>query len=431
MSALDCNPTLWSCEDVLLLIFQHLDGKDLVHCEAVCRQWRQVMLTGTPWIRWLKQRSASPELRPFWHRMGLDETNLQFQDYRAICRDIVRYLNQQDNNWRHGKYEESSLECNADYATISGNYTYCPKKKWDPYGTTAVTILDKTSQVRAINRIDVEGELLQFYNNIVIYKCRDKIKFADYSDGHVISELTVGWSIRNYRFNGKLLAVRFDDHLCVWKVENDNMTMLKRLEIISDFSLEMDGKYIVVVDRFFDGEEVYAEVNFICTKAMEIKRTLNVGLNEFAYVKGLLFILTKKNVVRIWNVASEIYLDDLHIPHGYAPCIDSRGKIKANSKFLIMLFDDHICYDNKLLCIYDLEAIKNGSCSAKGLPLHTIRVSHSVREVSADETHIVVSDTSCYALEKKIITLDFRPVDCQWIDPLPTADLVANVPVHS
>ena len=110
MSALDCNPTLWSCEDVLLLIFQHLDGKDLVHCEAVCRQWRQVMLTGTPWIRWLKQRSASRELRPFWHRMGLDETNLQFQDYRAICRDIVRYLNQQDNTWRHGKYEESSLD---------------------------------------------------------------------------------------------------------------------------------------------------------------------------------------------------------------------------------------------------------------------------------------------------------------------------------
>ena len=31
------SPTLRAGEDVLLLLFQHLDGQDLLHCEAVCR----------------------------------------------------------------------------------------------------------------------------------------------------------------------------------------------------------------------------------------------------------------------------------------------------------------------------------------------------------------------------------------------------------
>jgi hypothetical protein len=38
-------------DDVLQMIFQQLDGKDLVKCEVVCRQWRDVLLSGTPWRR--------------------------------------------------------------------------------------------------------------------------------------------------------------------------------------------------------------------------------------------------------------------------------------------------------------------------------------------------------------------------------------------
>ena len=102
MSALCSGPIRWLVEDVLLQIFQHLDGRDLLCCEAVCHQWQQVMLNGTPWRRWLNQRSALPEVRPFWQRARLDES---FQDYRAICRYILLL----DYNWRLGKYEESSL----------------------------------------------------------------------------------------------------------------------------------------------------------------------------------------------------------------------------------------------------------------------------------------------------------------------------------
>ena len=125
MSAHDCSPTLRACENVLLMIFQHLDGQDLLHCEAVCRQWRQVMLAGKLWRRWLNQRTKWPELRPFWQKVELDESN-PLPDYRAVCRVILRpLLRYQLDYWRHGKYEQSFLTLNVlDDVLTNGSYIY-------------------------------------------------------------------------------------------------------------------------------------------------------------------------------------------------------------------------------------------------------------------------------------------------------------------
>ena len=76
------------------------------------------------WRRWLNQQSKCPELRPFWQKMKLDMLRLRLQDYRAICRDIVPPLlhYQLDYNWRHGRYEQSSLTFNvADDVMTNGS----------------------------------------------------------------------------------------------------------------------------------------------------------------------------------------------------------------------------------------------------------------------------------------------------------------------
>ena len=49
-------------KDVLLMIFQQLEGEDLLNCEAVCRQWREILLAGTPWRRLFYQNKASSPL---------------------------------------------------------------------------------------------------------------------------------------------------------------------------------------------------------------------------------------------------------------------------------------------------------------------------------------------------------------------------------
>jgi F-box-like len=52
-------------EDVLQLIFKRLEGEDLVNCEAVCRQWRDILLAGTPWRRLFNRNKVS---LPLWRR---------------------------------------------------------------------------------------------------------------------------------------------------------------------------------------------------------------------------------------------------------------------------------------------------------------------------------------------------------------------------
>ena len=50
--------------DVLQMIFQQLDGEDLVNCEAVCRQWHDILLAGTPWRRLFHRKiNYSPSWR--------------------------------------------------------------------------------------------------------------------------------------------------------------------------------------------------------------------------------------------------------------------------------------------------------------------------------------------------------------------------------
>jgi F-box-like len=409
MSAHDCSPTLRACEDVLLMIFQHLDGQDLLRCEAVCRQWRQVMLTGTPWRRWLIQRSRCPELRPFWQKMKLDMSKLRLQDYRAICRDIVPPLLHYhlDYNWRHGKYEPSSLTFNViDDVLTNGSYVYRSTGE-----SRQVITLDKRWRVRAINRIEIQGNLLQFYQNIAVIVRDKRIQLVDCNDRHVISELSVECysSIINCRFNGQLLAVRFDgDNLLrVWRVADDykTITLISKPKIICEHLLEMDDKYIVASETFVPGRGI----RFICTKTLEIEHTFFVGWEEIAYERGLLFIFAKQ-VIQTWNVAAGRSLQDLHIPHGYATYGEPAARIKANSKFLVVLFEDYFCCQHLLLCVYDLEALKTGNCSADRLLIHTMRVPYPVHVVSVDETHIVycrhISGLVCD--QYKITALNFR-----------------------
>jgi F-box-like len=52
-------------EDVLHMIFQQLEGEDLVNCENVCRQWRDILLAGTPWRRLFDRNKDSS---PLWRR---------------------------------------------------------------------------------------------------------------------------------------------------------------------------------------------------------------------------------------------------------------------------------------------------------------------------------------------------------------------------
>ena len=90
-------------EDVLLLIFDHLDGQDLFRCETVCSQWRNIFLSGIPWRRLFHRKIVtSPQFRVVWWNLRMDETQLETVHYRGLCKAIIQEVKEIDINWRTG-----------------------------------------------------------------------------------------------------------------------------------------------------------------------------------------------------------------------------------------------------------------------------------------------------------------------------------------
>ena len=97
------------------MVLQHLDARDLARCEAVCRHWREVILSGRPWRKWLNnKRTTLPELRQLWQEGKLGKQNIPLEDYKYICQFVLQYLKELNNNWHTGRCVRRILQ-RADY----------------------------------------------------------------------------------------------------------------------------------------------------------------------------------------------------------------------------------------------------------------------------------------------------------------------------
>ena len=111
-------------EKVLFGIFDYLDDQDLLRCETVCRQWREVLLSEKSWRKLFHRKIvSSPQWRQVWRNFVHDENKLQTAHYRSLCTAIIQELKQVDRNWRTGNCRKSSRKVdsisNAQVLTVS------------------------------------------------------------------------------------------------------------------------------------------------------------------------------------------------------------------------------------------------------------------------------------------------------------------------
>ena len=127
MSLFSYNPPNQLSDDVLLVIFDQLDEEDLLRCETVCRQWRNVLLCGRQWRRLFHQKIvSSPQWRQVWWDFGEDEKKLQTVHYRGLCKVIIQEVKKLDANLRNGNFKRSSKDLNsADYNLDGRNGNHC------------------------------------------------------------------------------------------------------------------------------------------------------------------------------------------------------------------------------------------------------------------------------------------------------------------
>ena len=176
---------------VLLVIFDQLDYQDLLRCEAVCRQWRNVLLSGTPWRRLFHRKIISSEQwRDIVRILGVDVKKLETVHYRSLCRGIHREEKQTDRNWRTGNFKKTCV------TTLLENISNA-------------TIWDDCIVLYSQNKSSGVNEMTFGFFHQKSLEVTSSIEIPNGSFAVTNTEIVVGWDTKNIKIldtNGQLIS---------------------------------------------------------------------------------------------------------------------------------------------------------------------------------------------------------------------------------
>ena len=420
-------------DDVLLIIFDHLDGLDLIQCEVVCSQWRRLLLSGTPWKRWLHRRITDASFAAFreaWWKMEVDEGEMQTAHYRSHCRAILQQLEENNQNWRNGNMKESliwwldlalpqedylnDLELNLINGRIAVHL--CP----DSLGNQILLFLDQCGQVQS--KVLLPSDCHASTDGNIVVQNFGRTKIFD-NTGQLIAELhDFGENYLDFNkvyciWQGQMAALggtRVGFSLSVWNIQNSKITCSKRrpfLPFLYPFSeahpsnIKMDEQFIVILISDF---MVPSSFIIISVETLEIKgkiRLRNEVHRSFVYEKGLLVFLAKDCFssfsLRVYDLPSWTFIREIKTTLKPFSSFKLKRYVCFNSQFMIVSGERG--NRKTKLKIYDLEAIKNPESKEESLLIRTLHLKHPLRPMAVDDTQIV------YSTVDGILILKFVP----------------------
>ena len=389
MSLSRYKPTKQLNEDVLLVIFDQLDDQDLIHCENVCRHWRNVLLSGRPW-RTLFHRKivSSPQWRQVWRDFGVDEKNLDAVHYRRICKAIIREWNEIYRNWRKGNFNVTSKQfvqfANRTHVTIGNDlialkFDHCWNDENDKYELLHRTSLEVITEVEITN-----GWFAVTNTEIVVLWNQTNIQIAD-NVGHVISEVPeldelerISWKLASCCLSGDQMAVlsqtdgpRFSiEKLSLWDVSDPlRVTCLNSrfynldLQLGHSSLIKMDEQFIAVSTFQDDSTSIY----FFSKKTFDMhwQKTFDGNMrSSFVYDQCLLLLYVKQRrksgLIEIYDVKSGHCFRKLRTPVKHDVMEPLDNLVGFNSKFMVVAHSRLKNSTKKYkMDVYDLEAVKN------------------------------------------------------------------------
>ena len=415
------------------MIFQQLEGEDLLNCEAVCRQWREILLAGTPWRSLFhRNKDRSPLWRKAQKSLEKNQRKLRTDEYRDVCKEIMA-----NQNWHTGnctKLTYASDVHSATFISISDDYV-----AWnffrlgkDGYCRKGCFFLDTGSM--EIEEIPVFCHckpwticyhMHEMYVNemLLFWRVGDSVEklveivnpnnrwvvdvLEGFNDGET-EEVEV-----KFAFGSQFLVTyiypicaRNWERIRIWKMGNPPVLLkelacnFRNLEI-----MKVDEQFIVARTQFTRSPTLY----FISTETLKEKRSRILINKDYIYDRALLFQYCDNGIVRILDVASGAYFNDVRLPFQgkYEPFMKLLQKwASSNSKCIVIGRK----YSGKFrtfshLSVYDLESVKkpNSAC----LLLYTLQFKSNIDSFVMNESEIAFNGSDTCGNQKCVTVLKF------------------------
>jgi F-box-like len=394
--------------DVLLIIFQHLDGEDLVKCEAVCRQWRDILLAGRLWRKYFHRKIKCSSLwRTAQKKLEKNQSTLRMEQYRNICKNILQVT----RNWCSGRFKKTfykpvSLTTEL-FMAISDDFVawnfdrnendiHRRGRAFLDTGSMTITEFRLTGGDYVLNEMVVRwngrtGSVLEVrspQNNWII---------------NVRNEEEDGFRIRQMSFGSELLVcysegVNNRDRIRIWKMGNPS-TLLKTstCEDRQLIILKVDQQFIVARVLHVSWSMAYPKetLYFISTETLDVFTSLNIIRDcKYEYNRGLLFQYRANGIIRILDLATGTFFNDVHLPYrkeeeGSVRLLDRWAS--SNSNVIVMGWN----YYKKMssivlshLSVYDLEAVKKPNSDPVSHLLYTLQFQFDIETFVMNESVI-------------------------------------------
>ena len=318
MSLVSYNLTDQFVEDVLLVIFDHLDEEDLLRCETVCSQWRNILLSGRPWKGLFHRKIvSSPQWRQVWWDLGVDEKKLETVHNRELCKTITKEVNEIANNWRNGKFKINKINEEPCYAinfadlvigkSWIADFIY---DDWDCDGEKTITFRNRTNLDQHCIVIPA-GSLAVTNAEIVVAWDKKNIKILD-TNGQLISEVLeldederISWNLASCCISGDQMAVLSQtdgqEKLSLWNVKDPSKVRRlmsehfnRDLQFDLKSSMKMDDQFIAISTFHNETTRFY----FFSKKTLNLlwQKTLNGNMkDDVVYGQGMLLLYEKKS----------------------------------------------------------------------------------------------------------------------------------------
>jgi hypothetical protein len=406
-----------------------------VNCDAMFRPWREILQAGTPWKRLFHRKT---ENLPFWRnaekKLESNQTTWRTGQYRGVCKDST----QVQRNWITGNFKKFTYHVNrGDHfkLTIGDD---CVAWEFKPF------VVPKTARGCAF--LDTESMEITEIPLYCLYEITDGLLHRSYRNN---AGRTV--EIWNPKFNltltnaehndsgfgticsGSGLLVRLDSlhdldkrrRMELWKMGNP--PTLLRTRTFEDRELEIfkvDQRFIVAGNYFREFcQKKVKSLFFLSTETLEVVGSLSAKnydcyvyegklgevtpvspklMNfECVYDKGLLFEHRGKGLVRIMDVASGTYVNDVRIPFQskddeFIKLLDTW--VSANSNVIVIGWKYAKGHLKRVshLSVYDLEAVKNPNSDPGTHLLYTLQFQFDIHSFVMNENEIAFSGGDRY-----------------------------------